>query len=345
VNTPSTTPLSTDPSLVSASKILSLGIIGCIALMAIVLLVGPYSADIKFAEDQGNFWYYWKLPDPTFWTRLTAWGGYAAHQLTIWSLIYLAQSQSRKYVSGLNSFNIMALSANAFFVLLHIGQTKIWYDGLAQDTSILSSFGSVVLMLIFIIMMENQRRGLVFGKRAPFLKEVGIFLRKYHGYYFSWAIIYTFWYHPIEITVGHLLGTLYTLLLILQGSLFFTRSHTNRWWTLSLELFAIVHGCLVALVTHADKQGPETAARFLFGFGVIFIVTQMHGVAFKNWHRWAFAIAMVSSMAWFYQGRWEIIFGIMRIPLVDYLSIFVLALLIWLVFLLPGKLRRKFSRS
>jgi hypothetical protein len=33
------------------------------------------------------------------------------------------------------------------------------------------------------------------------------YVRKYHGYFFSWAVIYTFWYHPMENTYGHALGT------------------------------------------------------------------------------------------------------------------------------------------
>ena len=28
------------------------------------------------------------------------------------------------------------------------------------------------------------------------------YVRKYHGYAFSWAVIYTFWYHPMENTYG-----------------------------------------------------------------------------------------------------------------------------------------------
>ena len=60
----------------------------------------------------------------------------------------------------------MALfAANAGFILLHILQTRIWYDGLAQNVSIWSSQGSVVLMLVLILLMENQRRGLFFGKK------------------------------------------------------------------------------------------------------------------------------------------------------------------------------------
>ncbi len=31
--------------------------------------------------DQGASWYYWKLPNPTFWSQATAWGFYLLHQV------------------------------------------------------------------------------------------------------------------------------------------------------------------------------------------------------------------------------------------------------------------------
>jgi len=125
-----------------------------------------------------------------------------------------------------------ALAASAFFILLHFVQTHIWYDGLAQDVSIFSSQGSVIVLLVWVLLMENNRRGMFFGKKLPIKQEIIRFARKYHGYFFAWATIYTFWYHPMVNTSGHLIGFLYMFLLMLQGSLFFTRIHTNRWWTL-----------------------------------------------------------------------------------------------------------------
>lgn len=44
------------------------------------------------------------------------------------------------------------------------------------------------------------------------------FLKRYHGYYFSWAILYTFWYYPLELTMGHLLGVFYLFALLMIGS-------------------------------------------------------------------------------------------------------------------------------
>jgi hypothetical protein len=154
------------------------------------------------------------------------------HQITFWSLIFYAQRHVKTYTKGLHPINVWALGLNAFFILLHFVQTHIWYDGLAQDVSVFSSQGSVILMLVAILLMENQRRGLFLGKKVSFAKQIGSFARKYHGYLFAWATVYTFWYHPMENTVSHLAGFLYMFLLLLQGSLFLTRIHINKWWTL-----------------------------------------------------------------------------------------------------------------
>ncbi|WP_206045394.1 hypothetical protein [Oceanicoccus sagamiensis] len=259
-------------------------------------------------------------------------GGYALHQVTIWGLIYYAQKSKLKYVSGLHKVNVMALLANAGFIGLHILQTKVAYDGLAQDVHILTSMGSVVIMLIMILLIENQRRGVVFGAKMPFMKEVARALRKYHGYYFSWALIYTFWYHPIEVTSGHLLGTFYTILILLQGSLFFTRTHTNKWWTLAMELLVVVHGTMVAwMVYQGDNPQGGTPAQFFFGFITIFIITQMHGLGLSKLARWGFALLYIGGIVFYYSGRWAEIAEVPRIAVVEYLGLIIIGLIGWLI--------------
>ncbi len=52
--------------------------------------------------DTGAAWYYWRLPEPTFWSRFTAWGFYIAHQVVNWILIYYAQSRGLKYSNRLH---------------------------------------------------------------------------------------------------------------------------------------------------------------------------------------------------------------------------------------------------
>ena len=154
------------------------GLLGAVALLGLMFIAGPYSEHIEFLPDAGPTWYYWKLPDPTMFSRLTAWVGYGLHQISLWCLIYWAQNQRPGYVKGLHPVNLIALAANAFFVVLHILQTRFWYDGLAQDTSVMASQGSVVLMLVMILIMENRRRGMFFGVRAPIAESVGAIVRR-----------------------------------------------------------------------------------------------------------------------------------------------------------------------
>lgn len=282
---------------------------------------------VALLPDQGASWYYWQLPEPTAWTRASAWLGYAAHQVVSWGLIHYAQTRVRRYTDGLHPVNVLALAANAGFVLLHGVQTQVFYDGLAQDVSIFSSQGSVVLLLVVVLLMENRRRGLFLGRPAPLGAEVVAFARRYHGYLFSWAVVYTFWYHPMEATSGHLIGFFYTFLLLLQGSLFMTRAHTNRWWTLSLELLVAVHGTLVAVMS----TGPGGAwPMFLFGFLGVFVLTQMHGLGLSRSTRWVLAALYAGAVLAVYSARGLTrLDEVVRIPLIEYVLVAVVALLLW----------------
>ncbi|GAA3458156.1 hypothetical protein ACFFSW_25730 [Saccharothrix longispora] len=304
-----------------------IGVAASAVLTGVVWLLGQRLHGVDLLPDQGASWYYWKLPDPTSWTRASAWLGYAAHQVVSWVLIHHAQTRVRRYATGLHPVNVVALAANAGFVGLHAAQTQVFYDGLAQDVSIFSSQASVVLLLAAVLLMENRRRGLFFGRRAPISADVVAFARRYHGYLFSWAVVYTFWYHPVESSSGHLVGFFYMFLLLFQSSLMFTAAHTNRWWTLGLEVMVAVHGALVAVM----NSGPGGAwPMFLFGFVGVFVITQMHGVGLSAATRWWIAGSVVVAAACVYSWRG---FGkvdeVVRIPAIEYLLVAVLALLVW----------------
>ena len=320
---------------------LALGVIFSFAFTGLIWLAGARLASVPHLPDSGAAWYYWRLAEPTFWSRATAWGFYLAHQLVHWGLIYHAQTRVKRYVGGLHPVNVAALAANAGFILLHFFQTHIWYDGLAQDVSIFTSQGSVIVMLVWILLMENSRRGLFFGKKAPLGRELVQAARRYHGYVFSWAAIYTFWYHPMEHTSGHLIGFVYMFLLLLQGSLFFTRIHVNRWWTLVQELTVLVHGTLVAVM----QAGPGGFwPMFFFGFAGIFVITQMHGLGLPRRARWLLGLAYIGAALWVYSGRgWVQLNEIIRIPLIEYLAVFVLAGILWLAGWLIGGLRGRLT--
>ncbi len=272
------------------------------------------------------------------------WGLYLLHQFFNWGLIYYAQSRPHRYTTRLHPVNIVALGANALFIVLHYVQTHLWYDGLAQDTSIYSSQGAVVVLLAWVLLMENQRRGLFLGYKAPLGQSVVEMARKYHGYYFSWAILFTFWFHPMENTTGHLIGFGYMFLLMLQSSLFFTRIHVNKWWTLAQELTVLFHGTLVAI----DQLGTGREAiwpMFFFGFLGIFIITQMHGLGLSRRVRAALFVGYLALMFLVYRGRgWENANEVIRIPMIDYPLVFILAGVLWLLMKIGRWLAPRFRR-
>lgn len=297
------------------------GILFSFLFTGLIWLLGERLNSIALLPDQGALWYYWKLPNPTAWTRLSVWGLYALHQITLWSLIFYAQTRVKKYATGLHPVNLWALGLNAVFLVLHLVQTHIWYDGLAQDTPVWSSQGSVILMLCAILIMENQRRGMFFGAKAPISKRVVSFARQYHGYLFAWATVYTFWFHPMVNAPGHLIGFVYMFLLLLQGSLFLTRMHVNKWWTLTQEVMVLFHGSLVALT-----QGNGIWPMFAFGFAGMFVISQMHGLGWSKLTRWSVALGYILAALWLYSSRgWGKLNEVIRIPLIEYLVVFLIA--------------------
>jgi len=287
-----------------------------------LLTIRPFIDHVAFAPDQGFNWYYWKRPDPDTLSRASAWGAYVLHQLFIWGVIWWAQANRDRLRdrNRMHPVNWIALGGTAFFVALHYLQTAVFYDGLGQDLPVITSQGSVILLLVVVLLMEAPRRGLFFGAGRSWFASIKPILIRYHGYYFAWAITFTYWYHPMDITGGHLLGFLYTFLLFLQAAFIFTRVHTSRWWTFTLEASVLVHGVTVALVA-----GQEFWTMFFFGFLFLVVVTQMHGLGLSKALRWIIAgVSVALMLAVYSQKGWGLMNEVVRIPVIDYVLVFLI---------------------
>jgi hypothetical protein len=311
---------------------------GLLIAAAFTALIGLTAANLTGFQIVGKtvpFAYAWRLTQPTAMSRLTAWGFYLAHNLIAWAIIYLARREKPRYQVDLRWFNWAMIATSIVFVALHIFQTQVWYDGLAANVPEISALGSVAIMLAIIIILETPRRGLILGKKAKFHKQFLRIVREYHGYFFSWATIYTFWYHPTEGTVGHLAGFFYMFMLFVQSALLFNRAHINKWWTVTLEVFVLVHGVTVAVF-----QGNAMWPMFAFGFGAMFFLVQMYGLGLNTWTKrilWiSFITVAVGTYA--YMGRLSQIHEIVRIPMLDYMVIG----LIYLIFLAGWGISRLF---
>jgi uncharacterized membrane protein YhdT len=307
----------TNPS----NQYIFIGVLTSLALTTIIALTAANLSGFQIIGRTVPFAYPWRLTEPTAAAHLTAWAGYLLHNLIAWMIIFLAQREKPKFSNGLRWFNWAMIAANLVFIILHIFQTQFFYDGLARDVPEITAQGSVAIMLVIIIIFETPRRGLIFGKKFKFKDGFVQIMRKYHGYFFAWATIYTFWYHPTEGTWGHLMGFLYMFMLFAQSALIFNRAHLNRWWTVSLEMFVIVHGTVVALL-----QGTEMWTMFAFGFGAMVILTQMYGLGLNTWTKRGLAIGFLVLVVGYYalSGNFIKMNEIIRIPMIDYLFIFLL---------------------
>ena len=311
------------------NRVWSIAIILAALATSCILFLQPSLDQVNLLPDQGAAWYFWKRSDPNFASQASAWGGYLVHQFFIWGVIIWAKKnrEALKDRTKLHFINWVALAGTAAFGVLHFFQTAIWYDGLAKNVSVFSSQASVILLLVVVLMIEAPRRGLFFGTGRKNFIGVKPFLIKYHGYYFSWAVVYTFWFHPMETTWGHLFGFFYTFLLMIQAGFIFTRVHTNRWWTLTLEVLVLFHGVVVALLA-----GQEFWTMFLFGFLAMFVVTQMHGLGLSRLLRWFFGGLFLIALIVIYSERgWGQAHEILRIPVIDYILVFVLTALILII--------------
>lgn len=305
------------------------------------LTLGRFQMTLQ--PDTGANWYYWKLPNITLWATITMWTFYVSHQLLVWWLIYRLKGQKPAPKGRISKTNFWLLVVNTIFIALHILQTTLFYDALAQFVPVMSSQGSVIIMLVMILIMLNRRRGLFFGKKIKLPDSGTTFISKTHGYYIAWAVIYTFWFHPMEGTLGHLIGFFYLFMLMTQISLAKTGWHTNIKWVTFLEVFVALHGAIVA-INASNGMWPM----FFFGFMMMFIVTQVYGVI-KNRIALAGIIASYASLVLLtYSGSlrnvfsgtkvgWASIHQITWIPIILYALVFAIVWLVQVVTVLRKK--------
>lgn len=260
------------------------GLLFTVLFTLLIWIVGPFLDSVLggLNIDTGPDDYFWKLNDRESLTMIIVWSFYIAHQFSLWGAIFWAQknlTQLRaKPTTGLTKYNWAAIIINLAFILLHLLQTHIWFDGLAQDVPIWTSQGSVIVMLAIILIIENPRRGLFLGKKMgkPMTARVSGFFRRTHPYIIAWAIVYTFWFHPMAYDPQLLSGFFYMFLLFTQISLAYTVVHINKGWIVLLESFVGIHAFVVATTTLSQAVTGiwvmfSTGFAFMFAFTYIFI--------------------------------------------------------------------------
>jgi hypothetical protein len=296
------------------------------AAASLLLAYGARHLHVTYTPHSGRPGdYRWISLTPSTTGRILAWAGYSVHQLGLWACIYIAQRERLGYTGPLRPLNWTALGVNGAGVLLHYLHTQHYYDGLAADVPEGTALGSVAFMLMLIIALETPRRGLAFGlQRNSLPKELITLARRYHGYIFSWAVIYTFWYHPMEPRTGHMLGFFHTYLLLIQSSLFFTRAHLNRRWTAALEMLVLPHSVTVAIMNR-NKLAPM----FAFGFTGMALIAQIQGLGLSQRTKITAYTIYLAALLGYYGRKGDLrkAIDVLRVPALEYGVVGILAAL------------------
>jgi len=256
--------------------------------------------------DTGPADYYWKLNARDALTMVITWTFYGAHQISVWLVIYWAHKNYREKKldkKKLLTYTMIMTIILIGFTLLHLLQTQLWYDGLAQDVPIWTSQGSVIIMLSILIVMQNPRRGIFFGIKEKRLMrpEVAKTFMTSHQLLFSWAMVYTFWFHPMDSSPALLSGFFFMGLLFIQMVLAYTRIHLNKWWILIVESYVVIHATIVAIAQWTDfGSNPPMWPMFLLGFLAMLVFTYIHGLGLKNWVRWSIVAAYFAFLIFMY---------------------------------------------
>jgi len=324
------------------SKLFLISVITAILLTLLIIFM-PNSINNYYNNpeiyDTGFSYYMWKFRpiDRQSIARITAWSFFLIQFTGNLLLLAKLKADQGNKENGFSVFNVYLLIYNALFIVIHYLHTWIWYDALAQDTPVWSSQGSVIVMLVLILIMENNRRGLFFGKKVPFPKESSRWIMKNHGIFIVLATVFTFWYHPMEFTIPHMFGFLYMYLLFIQMAFARTKYHNNKYFKIILEVTVLFHGTAVALGT-----GNAPWAMFLFGFAAIFFITQIYGLGLNKKVIIGSQIAFLILILLVYSGVFTDytivdINEVFRIPFIEYGLVFLFVFVIYLPIYLDKK--------
>jgi hypothetical protein len=193
-------------------------------------------------------------------------------------------------------------AVNTVFMIIHLIQTQLFFDGLAQDVPIWTSQGSVILMLVFILIIENRRRGLVLGRKidVPLTSQVNEFFRRIHMVVVSWALVYTFWFHPMAGDPQLVSGFLYMFLLFTQMSMAWTEIHLKPSWIILLESYVGLHALIVAVFNTIQHGSADMWPMFFTGFTFMFVVTYQYGLNISRKANYLISFLYIFFLVWLY---------------------------------------------
>ncbi|ORZ20339.1 hypothetical protein BCR42DRAFT_322582 [Absidia repens] len=178
-------------------------------------------------------------------------------------------------------------------------QSHLFYDGLAIDVSEALTQGTVIMILVMALILAIPRRGIAFGFPKKPIDSIAYnvvwqFIKKYHAYMLSFGTVFNFHYHP-----------------------------ANKYWTLFLELWVLIHGSITAYFQ------PGTGWQiFFYGFLMVFITNQVYDTAllrrwqsFTSWQTMLLYLLFIILVVVGFGMNDHRYYRILFIPVAEYLAV------------------------
>jgi hypothetical protein len=157
-------------------------------------------------------------------------------------------------------------------------------------------------MLAIVLILENPRRGLFIGRKLgkPITSQVTAFFRRIHMYIFAWALVYTFWFHPMVADPQLLSGFFYMFLLFTQVTLAWTWIHFDKKWIILLESYVAIHAVIVAVFNTSFFNSPVMWPMFFSGFAFMFVFTYLYAFKLDRRVYWLVTLTYIGFLIWLY---------------------------------------------
>ena len=160
----------------------------------------------------------------------------------------------------LQPFHFWMAGINLVFVLLYVAQSHLFPDKISYDLP--NELPLVVLGLSWwILIAKSCGRGLIFGYSISYSQSIAEVAETSLPYYFSFVVLFNFWYKPFVDIYGYFFVRLVVeLIFIAHSCLIQTHFYKNKYWTLLLEVMVLPY----VLITFFFPISPDRLTVILF---------------------------------------------------------------------------------
>ena len=204
---------------------------------------------------------------------------YILHQLALWAMLYYARTHL-KCSHKLQPFHYWMAGMNLVFVLLYVAQSYLFLGNISYRLP--AELPLIVLGLSYwFLIAKSSGRGFIFGYPVLYTQDIAEVAEKCLPYYFSFAVLFNFWYKPfVDKYMLFFVRLVVELIFITHSCLIQTHIHENKYWSLLLELMVLPYSVIILVFPLSTPKPTLDILLFSLFCVAVFAISQMHGLNF-----------------------------------------------------------------